>query len=68
MSETRTTDRTAELGDLFVSVTGDETVTQRQDEDGDNRAVPENEQYDEPEDGLDDALKGAEARPSADTG
>jgi hypothetical protein len=56
MSETERPDRTRELGDLFVSVTGDEEVTERQESAGDKRAA---EDSDEAVGNVDDGLDGA---------
>lgn len=62
MSETQQRDRTRELGELFVSVTGDDTVTESQDEAGESskRAVDADEADAEfdgvDEDGLEDAI------------
>ena len=60
MSETQQRDRTRELGELFVSVTGDDTVTEGQEEGGEKRAVDAEEADAEfsgvDEDGLDDAI------------
>jgi hypothetical protein len=56
MSETQDPDRTRELGELFVSVTGDETVTESQEGDGEKRAAEGDEEFESPEDGLGDAI------------
>lgn len=57
-----TTDRTEELSDLFVSVTGDEEVTEEQEDDTMDRELPGESRIDEAvRDGLDDAIAGAEA-------
>jgi hypothetical protein len=63
MSKTQSrTDRTEELSDLFVSVTGDEGVTEQQEEGTTNRELPGESRIDEAvRDGLDDAIAGAEA-------
>ena len=61
MSKSQSTTRTEELGDLFVSVTGDEEVTEEQKDDGGNRELRGQSRIDEAvADGLDDALDGAE--------
>ncbi len=52
---------TDDLADLFVSVTGDEEVTERQDEEGDDRELRDESRIDEAvADGLEDAIAGAE--------
>lgn len=52
--------RTEELSEIFVSVTGDESVTEIQDSEGDDRELRGENQIDEAvADGLDDALDGA---------
>lgn len=62
MSQTQSTDRTEELGDLFVSVTGDESVTEEQEDEGSDRELRGKSRIDEAvADGLDDAIDGAEA-------
>jgi len=64
MSQSQSTDRTEELSDIFVSVTGDEKVTEAQEEDTRNRELPGESNIDEAvEDGLDDAIAGAEPDP-----
>ncbi|MFC7058503.1 hypothetical protein [Halovenus salina] len=63
MSQTQS-NRTEELGDIFVSVTGDEAVTEQQEADSNRRDVRGKNRIDEAvEDGLDDAIDGAEADP-----
>jgi hypothetical protein len=59
MSQTESPDRTDELRDVFISVTGDDRVTERQDDDGTDRELPEDAEVDL-DDGLDDALDGGE--------
>ncbi|WP_225333212.1 hypothetical protein [Halomicrobium urmianum] len=59
MSESQSNSSTEDLSDLFVSVTGDDSVTERQEEDQTNREVAEEEVIDV-DDGLDDAVEGAE--------
>ncbi|MFC7071496.1 hypothetical protein ACFQJ7_16435 [Halovenus rubra] len=61
MSQSQT-NRTEELGDIFVSVTGNESVTEQQESDSNRRDVRgENRIEKAVEDGLDDAIDGAEA-------
>jgi len=53
--------RTEELGDIFVAVTGDEEVTETQDESGNERELRGESRIDEAvADGLDDAIAGAQ--------
>lgn len=59
MSESQSTDRVDELGEIFVSVTGDDSVTESQEEDDNDRELPPDEEVDV-EDGLEDAVDGAE--------
>jgi len=55
-------DRTEELSDLFVSVTGDTEITEEQEDDTVDRELPGESRIDEAvRDGLDDAIAGAEA-------
>ncbi len=62
MSQTHSRDRTEELSDIFVSVTGDEKITEPQEEDSLDRELPEESRVNEAvRDGLDDAVAGAEA-------
>jgi hypothetical protein len=62
MSQTQSSDRTEELGDIFVSVTGGEEVTEEQEEDTTDRELPGESRIDEAvRDGLDDAIDGAQA-------
>jgi hypothetical protein len=62
MSESQRRSRTEELGSIFVSVTGDETVTEEQDENPTERELDEEDtQLSEAvADGLDEAVAGAE--------
>lgn len=61
MSQTQSTDRTDELGEIFVSVTGDEEVTETQEDDSMNRELRGESRISEAvRDGLDDALEGAQ--------
>ncbi|WP_302082303.1 hypothetical protein [Salinibaculum rarum] len=54
--------RTEELADVFVAVTGDEEVTEPQDNEGDNRELRGESRIDEAvADGLDEAIEGMEA-------
>jgi hypothetical protein len=55
-SQSQQTDRTRELGELFVSVTGGDTVTQRQDE---GSASKEPAEETDTFDGVEDGLEGA---------
>jgi hypothetical protein len=49
------------LGDIFVAVTGDEEVTETQDESGNERELRGESRIDEAvADGLDDAIAGAQ--------
>jgi hypothetical protein len=51
--------RTEELGDIFVSVTGDEEITEEQDDGGSDREVRGENRIDEAvEDGLEEAIEG----------
>ncbi len=59
MSESPSNSSTEDLSDIFVSVTGDDSVTERQEEDQTDREVAEEEEIDV-DDGLDDAVEGAE--------
>lgn len=62
MSKSQSGDQTEELADIFVSVTGDEKVTEEQDDDGNDRELRGESRIDEAvADGLDDAIDGAEA-------
>jgi hypothetical protein len=62
MSQSESKTRTEELSNIFVSVTGDEEVTETQDDDGDDRELRGESHIDEAvADGLGDALEGAEA-------
>ena len=61
MSESQSA-RTDELGSIFVSVTGGETVTEEQDDSPTDRELrEENEVSEAVDDGLGDAIAGAEA-------
>ena len=65
MSESQSTNRVEELGDIFVSVTGDDSVTEPQKTVHSDREIPGDEEVDV-EDGLDDAVAGAETSGSSD--
>lgn len=60
MSQTQSADRTEELSDIFVAVTGDEAVTEEQDEDNKRELRGESRIDEAVADGLDDAIDGAE--------
>lgn len=63
MSQTQS-NRTKELSDIFVSVTGDESVTEQQEDDSNRRDVRGENRIDEAvRDGLADAIDGAEPDP-----
>jgi len=64
MSQSQSTSRTEELSEIFVSVTGDEAVTEEQDDEGDDRELRDENHIDEAvADGLEGAIEGAEADP-----
>lgn len=65
MSKSQSPSRVDELGDLFVSVTGDDSVTEAQDDSPSDRELPEDTDVDI-EDGLEDAVAGAEVGSTAD--
>lgn len=57
MSESQQSERTRELGELFVSVTGDDTVTESQEDEGEKVADEvDEEEYVVSDDGLDGAI------------
>ncbi|WP_436929231.1 hypothetical protein [Halosimplex halobium] len=56
MSESQNRERTRELGELFVSVTGDDTVTESQEADGEKVSDSEDDEYAPDDDGLDGAI------------
>ena len=56
MSESQQADRTRELGELFVTVTGDDTVTERQEEGASKEPADEDDTFDGIEDGLEGAV------------
>jgi hypothetical protein len=64
MSQSQSRTRTEELSDIFVSVTGDEAVTETQDDGGSDRELRGESHIDEAvADGLEDAIDGAEPDP-----
>jgi len=61
MSESQRASRTEELGSIFVSVTGDEAVTEQQEENPTDRELREENAVSEAvDDGLAEAVAGAE--------
>jgi len=56
MSESQKPERTRELGELFVSVTGDDTVTESQEEEGEKVSDADDDEYTVSDDGLDGAI------------
>ena len=68
MSKSQSSDRIAELGDIFVAVTGDESVTETQSGDSPDRELRPEEEFDPDEvaDGLDDAVAGSETGDTSD--
>jgi hypothetical protein len=62
MSESQRRARTEELGSIFVSVTGGETVTEEQDDNPTDRELDEEDTRlsEAVDDGLDEAVAGAE--------
>lgn len=64
MSQTQSTTRTEELGEIFVSVTGDKSITEEQVDDQPDRELRgENRINEAVADGLEDAIDGAEPNP-----
>ena len=59
MSENQQADRTSELGELFVSVTGDDTVTEGQVEGASKEPLEEDDKEEDFAATVDDGLKGA---------
>ncbi|MFC7132142.1 MULTISPECIES: hypothetical protein [Salinibaculum] len=58
MSQTQSS-RTEELGNIFVAVTGDEEITEKQDDGGSDREVRGENRIDEAvADGLEEAIEG----------
>ncbi|MFC6975415.1 hypothetical protein ACFQL1_13365 [Halomicroarcula sp. GCM10025709] len=68
MSKSQSPDRAEELGDIFVSVTGGESVTEHQDDEPSDRELRPDEEFDPNEvaDGLDDAVAGSETGDTSD--
>jgi len=68
MSQTQSADRVKELGDIFVSVTGGESVTEPQDGESSDREIRPDDELDPEEvaDGLDDAVAGSETGDTSD--
>ena len=56
MSESQKPERTRELGELFVSVTGDDAVTESQKEGGEKVSDADDDEYTVTDDGLDGAI------------
>jgi hypothetical protein len=56
MSESEQADRTSELGELFVDVTGDDTVTEHQEEGASKEPADEDDTFEGIDDGLDGAV------------
>jgi len=56
MSESQQADRTRELGELFVTVTGDDTVTEPQEEGASKEPAGEDDEFEGIEDGLEGAV------------
>ena len=68
MSKSQSPERVAELRDIFVTVTGDEAVTERQTDEQTDRELDPDEEFDPEEvaDGLDDAVAGSETSGGSD--
>ncbi|MDQ2073325.1 hypothetical protein ACODNH_07825 [Haloarcula sp. NS06] len=68
MSKSQSTERVAELRDIFVTVTGDEAVTESQTDEQTDRELNPDEEFDPAEvaDGLDDAVAGSETGSDSD--
>jgi hypothetical protein len=68
MSKSQSRDRAKELGDIFVSVTGGESVTEQQDDAPSDRELRPDDVFDDEDvaDGLDDAVAGAETHEASD--
>ncbi|KOX93578.1 hypothetical protein [Haloarcula rubripromontorii] len=62
MSKSQSPERVAELREVFVTVTGDESITERQADEQSDRELDPDEEFDPAEvaDGLDDAVAGSE--------
>lgn len=56
MSQSQEPDRTDELSELFVSVTGDDTVTEAQEGSASKEPMSEDDDFDGVEDGLEGAV------------
>ena len=56
MSESQKAQRSEELGELFVSVTGDDTVIESQEEEGEKVSDADGDEYTVSDDGLDGAI------------
>ena len=56
MSESQKAKRSEELGELFVSVTGDDTVIESQEEEGEKVSDADGDEYTVSDDGLDGAI------------
>jgi hypothetical protein len=56
MSESQKPERTRELGERFVSVTGDDAVTESQKEEGEKVSDADDDEYTVSDDGLDGAI------------
>lgn len=62
MSKSQQSSTEPDLGEMFVAITGDEEVTTHQDEDQDDREHPGDTDIEAAvQDGLEDAIDGAEA-------
>ncbi|MFC6861992.1 hypothetical protein ACFQGE_00795 [Halomicroarcula sp. GCM10025817] len=68
MSKSQSRDRTKQLGDIFVSVTGGESVTEQQDDGPSDRELRPDDEFDGEDvaDGLEDAVAGAEMGDTSD--
>ena len=68
MSKSQSPERVAELRDIFVTVTGDESITERQADEQSDRELDPDEDFDPDEvaDGLDDAVAGSETSGGSD--
>ncbi|WP_058994317.1 hypothetical protein [Haloarcula sp. CBA1127] len=68
MSKSQSPERVAELREVFVTVTGDETVTESQTDEQTDRELDPDEEFDPAEvaDGLDDAVAGSETGSDSD--
>ncbi|MDT3433446.1 hypothetical protein [Haloarcula sp. 1CSR25-25] len=68
MSKSQSPERVAELRDIFVTVTGDESITESQADEQADRELDPDEEFDPEEvaDGLDDAVAGSETSGGSD--